>query len=186
MRFFRPELYVQGNSSDDDLVDEAEVALEQASADYNRHWAEITAQMPSAVVQFHDEQNLHDADVFAPAQFAGPGSPLGGDVLIVAQQINTLYAGFINTLALLSYATTEPPRVELPIRSPVFNPVQPIWLYDEFDVIRPGVFTHSILISDGRIVTIQFRDFRYYLANLLGQDVLKILGSVLPEQATSA
>jgi hypothetical protein len=185
MRFFRPELYVQGNSPDDDLVDEAEEALERASADYNRRWAEIKAQMPTSVVQFHDEQNLHDADVFAPAQFAGPGSPLGGDVLIVAQQINTLYAEFIDTLALLSYATTEAPQVEIPIRSPVFNPVQPIWLYDEFDVVSPGVFTHSILISDGRVVTIRFGDFRYHLANLLGKDVLRILASVLPEQTPS-
>lgn len=180
MKYFLPELYVQLNSADEVLADAAEEALDRASEQYNQRWAEIGPLLPPSVVRFYEEQNLHDADVFAPARFAGPSFPLGGDVVIVAQQINTLYADFINTLAFLSYTAPEEPRVELPVRSPVFKVVQPIWLYDEFDAIAPGLFTHSIFISDGRIVTIRFRDFHCHVAKLAGTDVLRILGSICP------
>ena len=45
--------------------------------------------------------------------------------------------------------------------------VQPIWLYDEIDLIEPGVFSHSILVSNGLVVTIHFREFHYHIAPLL-------------------
>jgi hypothetical protein len=182
MKYFLPELYVQLNSPDDDLADAAEEAIDRAGEQYNRRWAEIRSQFPPAAVRFAEEQNLHDADVFTPARFAGPDFPLGGDVVLVAQQVNTLYAEFINTLAFLCYTAVGEPRLEIPVRSPVFRAGQPIWLYDELDLVAPGVFTHRILLSDGRVVTINFRDFRYHIAGLLGTDVLKALGSVLPAQ----
>src|SRR4051794_9290437 len=105
MKYFLPKLHVQLNSPDVGLADAAEEALDRASEQYSQRWAEIRSQFPPAVVRFAEEQNLHDADVFAPARFTGPDRPLGGDVVLVAQQVNTLYADFINTLALLSYTT---------------------------------------------------------------------------------
>ena len=45
--------------------------------------------------------------------------------------------------------------------------MQPIWLYDEIDLVSPGVFSHSILVSNGLVVTIHFREFRYHIAPLL-------------------
>ncbi len=74
---------------------------------------------------------------------------------------------FVNTLAVLQYAVTAPPAIEQPVKSNVFSDVQPIWLYDEIDVVSPGVFSHSILVSNSLVVTIHFRDFRYLIAATL-------------------
>jgi hypothetical protein len=88
-------------------------------------------------------------------------------VTIIARQENTLIPEFVNTLAILQYAVTGPPTIETPVKSKVFSDVQPIWLYDEIDAVSPGVFSHSILVSNGLVVTIHFRDFRYLIAPLL-------------------
>jgi hypothetical protein len=73
-------------------------------------------------------------------------------LVIVAQHVNTLLPEFVNTLAILTYSVTAEPAVETAARSDAFHTVQPIWLYDEVDIVEPGVFTHEILISDGRVV----------------------------------
>ena len=86
---------------------------------------------------------------------------------IIAAQENTLIPEFLNTLAILQYTVTAPPVIERPVESEVFSYVQPIWLYDEIDLIEPGVFSHSILVSNGLVVTIHFREFHYHIAPLL-------------------
>ena len=53
------------------------------------------------------------------------------------------------------------------MQSPFFKDIQPIWRYDEIDVVSPGVFSHSILVSNGLVVTVHFREFRYDIAPLL-------------------
>ena len=87
--------------------------------------------------------------------------------MIIACQENTLIPEFKDTFAILQYTITAPPLFERPVQSKVFDEVQPIWLYDEVDVVSPGVFSHSILISSGLVVTIHFSDFRYFIAPLL-------------------
>lgn len=187
MKFFLPHLYVQLNSPDEALGDLAEEELELASERYSRHWDSIKPQLPANVVRFYEEQMLHDADVLTPARFTGATALWNqGDVILVAQQINTLNADYLNTLILLRYVVTEEPRVEVPVQSDVFDRSQPTWEYDEFDLAGTGVFTHSIFLSDGRVVTIHFREFHYYLANLIAPDVLKALGAVPPDKAASA
>jgi hypothetical protein len=163
MKFFTPELFVQGNSSDDDLVDQVEAAWEEALERYDQHYRTFEAQLPVGMQRFCKEQCLHDADVFAPAVMPGPGN----EVVIIAQQVNTLLPETLNTLAILRYTVTQEPTVEIPVVSNVFNDTQPIWLYDEVDVVGPGVFSHEILISNGRVVRVLFRDFRYEIARLV-------------------
>ena len=118
--------------------------------------------------KFHDEQCLHDADWCGLALLPTYTFPLNSSgVTIVARQANTLIPEFLNTLAILQYTVTAPPIIEKPVVSKAFSDVQPIWLYDEIDLIEPGVFSHSILVSNGLVVTIQFREFRYHIAPLL-------------------
>ncbi len=189
MKYFLPELYVQLNSPDEDLADAAEIAIDRAGEQYDQRWREIRPHLPPTVVQFYEEQNLHDADVFAPAKLSCSLPPCqAGDALLVAQQINTLYPEYKNTLTILHYVITEEPRVEIPVCSNVFNQVQPIWLYDEFDMVGPRAFTHSILISDGRVVTIPFRDFHYYIAKIIEPAVCQTTGvfnEVIPDAPAS-
>jgi hypothetical protein len=138
MRFFTPELYVRGNSADDDVVEQIE-EWEVAIRRYRRHFKKIEPHLPEALRRFADEQCLHDADVFAPALL--PGSPFWREAVIIAQQINTLFPEYVNTLAILTYTVTADPVVEVPLKSQVFHATQPIWLYDEIDLIGPGEYT---------------------------------------------
>jgi hypothetical protein len=175
MKFFPPELHVRFASADDAVALEAHEEWERQVKRYNRHYKKIEAQLPLKLRLFHTEQCLHDADVFAPALLPRNAPWNGQEVVIVAQQINTLFPEFVNTLAILQYTITAPPVVEVPVQSPVFKKVQPIWLHDEVDIVEPGVFSHEILISDGRVIKLLFSDFTYHIAPLC-----------LPAQAGSA
>jgi hypothetical protein len=166
MKFFTPELYVQGNSNDDDVVDWVEAEWERRIKRYKRHYKKIEAQLPPMLRRFNDEQCLHDADVFAPAVLPRNAPWNGQEVVIVAQQTNTLVPEYINTLAILQYTITAAPVIETPLESPVFKTGRPHWLYEEVDVVEPGVFSHEILTSDGRVIKLLFSDFTYHIAPL--------------------
>jgi hypothetical protein len=168
MKYFTAEMYVRFNEVPDDESDAAHEEWELAGRRYERRYKKIAPQLPEELRRFHDEQCLHDADVVGPALLSTHLYPWNSrDVTIVAQQINTLIPQFKNTLAILQYAVTEPPVVEQPLRSAVFSDVQPIWLYDEIDLVEPGVFSHEILISNGFVVKLRFREFHYHIARLL-------------------
>src|SRR5438270_1917164 len=158
MKFFTPELYAQGNAPDDDLVDQAEEEWERRLKRYRRHYKKIEEQLPPMLRRFHDEQSLHDANVFTPAVLAGSVPWKPPEVVIVAQQVNTLIPEFLNTLAILHYSITADPIVTVPLQAEAFHGSNPIWLYDEVDVVEPGVFSHEILVSDGRVIKLLFRD----------------------------
>ncbi len=168
MKYFTPELFVQGNSDDPDDVDFVEAAWENAIERYTQRFEAIKPQLPENLRRFEAEQCLHDADVLSPA-WNPPGSANGscGEVIFVAQQVNTLYPEFQNTLAILKYAAVAEPTVAIPVVSEVFKDVQPNWLYDEIDVVEPGVFSHEVLLSNGQVVKILFRDFEDQIAELV-------------------
>ncbi len=168
MKYFTPELYVRFNEASDDEAEAVFDEWEQAGRRFRRRYKKIESQLPEALRKFHDEQCLHDADWCGLAQLPTYTFPLNSPgVTIVARQVNTLVPEFLNTLAILQYTVTAPPVIEKPLASKDFSDVQPIWLYDEIDLIEPGVFSHAILVSNGLVVTIQFREFRYHIAPLL-------------------
>lgn len=186
MKFFTPELYVQFNSKNDDVALEAHEEWERCVKRYRRHYKKIEARLPPMFRRFHDEQCLHDADVFAPA-FLPRNAPWNGqEVVIVAQQINTLFVEYINTLAILQYTITTAPIIETPLASSVFHKGQPNWLYDEVDVVEAGVYSHEILISDGRVIKVQFSDFTYHIAPLCLPGQTTTLAEAKKRQMASA
>jgi hypothetical protein len=169
MKYFTPELYVRYNSPDEAVVAEAEEEWDRAGERYTGHLEAIRPDLPATVLAFCDEHCLHDADVFAPAllpRATAQGSPQ--EVCIVTQNVSTLVPEYLNTLILLHYTVTEEPTIDVPLESDVFGQVQPHWLYDEFDLVAPGVFSHEILISTGRVIKLRFRGFRYEVAKMLG------------------
>ena len=169
MKYFTPELYVLGNSPDEADWERQEEEWERQIKRYQRHYRKIKDQLPETVRRFHDDYCLHDADVFGPARFSnGPRSAKTDQVVMVVQNLNTLFAQHLNTLMVLRYAITAEPLVQVPVPSDVFHVGQPIWLYDEIDVVTPGEFVHEILVSDGRVIRIQFSDFRLEIAPLVG------------------
>src|ERR1700722_29409 len=145
MKYFTPELYVQGQSDDDDVTDYVEQEWERRIKRANRHYKKIESQLPEALRKFCAEQCLHDADWNGIARVPGCSFPRNGqEIMIIACQENTLIPEFLQTFAILQYTITSPPTFERPVQSKVFDRVQPIWLYDEVDVVSPGVFSHSI------------------------------------------
>src|SRR5262249_46625883 len=84
---------------------------------------------------------------------------------IVVQNENTLYAEHLGTLMFLRYSVTQEPTVEIPHPAKAFHEVQPIWLYDEIDLVQPGVFSHEILLSNGRVIRLVFQEFALRTAN---------------------
>jgi len=167
MKYFTPELYLQGQSLDDDVLDRTEEEWERRIKRYRRHYKKIEVRLPAALRRFHDEQCLHDAEWCGLARLPVHVFPSDSqEVTIIARQENTLIPEFLHTLAILHYTATAEPVVEKP-RDSAFQEIHPIWLYDEIDVVSPGVFSHSILVSNGLVVTIHFREFRYYIAPLL-------------------
>ncbi len=168
MKYFTPDMYARINAASDDEAEAAHDEWEQAGRRFRRRYKKIESQLPEFLRKFHDEQCLHDADWCGLALLPTYTFPLNSSgVTIVARQANTLIPEFLNTLAILQYTVTAPPIIEKPVVSKAFSDVQPIWLYDEIDLIEPGVFSHSILVSNGLVVTIQFREFRYHIAPLL-------------------
>jgi hypothetical protein len=164
MKYFTPELYIQGNSPDEDVVDRAVEEWERANKRYLRRYKKIKGLLPESFCKFHDECCLHDADVFGPAWLSMQTLPWGfRDLVIVAQNVNTLFAEHLNTLMFLQYALSAEPVIERPGPETFFHKGQAIWLYDEVDVLEPGVFLHEIFIRDGRVVKLRFRDFRYHI-----------------------
>ncbi len=167
MKYFTPELYVRGTSDDDDEVDRVEDEWEEVIKRYRRHYKSIEAKLPPELRKFHKEQCLHDAEVDGPAMvqpFSLPGCPRYA--MIAARQINTLIPEFLNTVAVLFYEVTEDPMIEKPVDARVFHGPQPYWLYEEEDIVEPGLFCQEILVSDGRVIKIQFRDFHYSIVPL--------------------
>ncbi len=175
MKYLRPELYVQFNSSDEGLAPKAQEAFDLADEQARQHWQRIQARLPPVVVQFGEEVLMHDALVFGPAWASGPDAEGAGEVVIVASMFGTLDPPHDDTLLFLHYRVPDEPHVEIPVPSGVFNRVQPHWIWDEFDLIESDLFAHSILISDGRVVTIRFREFRYSVTPLISPGVFKSL-----------
>jgi hypothetical protein len=186
MKYFTPELLLRFRSLDDEVADAADDEWEQAIRRYRRHFKKIRPHLPEAVRKFHDEYCLHDAAVFGPARLSVHTVPWGfQDVVIVAQNRNTLFPEHRNTLMFLQYAATEEPVVETPLPAEKFPQGQPHWLYDEIDVIEPGVYSHEILLSDGRVIQLRFRELRFHLAKVVAP-VAREAQEIVTEKAVPA
>jgi hypothetical protein len=187
MKYFTPELYVQGNSPDEDVADAAHEAWERAIKRYRRHYKKIEPLLPESVQRFHQQRCLHDADVLGPAELTVPSLPWSAkDIVLVVQNENTLIPEDLHTLMFLRYAVVEEPRVEIPLPSSAFHDGQPIWLYDELDVLAPGDYSHEILLSNGRVITLRFQEFSLHVAKLVAPYKALNLQNAQQGQAVSA
>jgi hypothetical protein len=168
MKYFTPELLVRFASEDDEVADRANDEWERAIKRYRRHYKKIEPHLPEPLRKFHADHCLHDADVFGPAKLSASSLPWNvPDVVIVAQNENTVRPEDPHALLFLRYVVTEEPVVEIPLRAAYFHEAQPIWLYDEIDLVKPGVYSHEILLSNGRVVRLKFREFQLHVAPLV-------------------
>ncbi len=151
LRFFTPELYVQFNSSDPELADRANDAWEAAVDAYQTHLRRLQKQLPRGAKEL-SKVSLHDAELL-DAQKPIEASKELGLITLVDRSANDE-----GQARLLLYALAGPVR-STKVRSWPFPAQNPHWLYDEFDQSSTGDgWVHRILLSDGRVVTVPFRD----------------------------
>lgn len=152
MKYFTPQLYVLLNSRDDSVIDRAEAKWSKAFERYKKRFERIASELPDELRHFCLETYSHDAEMVGLTKAARPSSRRRFAELVIRQG---------NKLATLTYTLTEKPHVEKPVDSPVFLVEQPRWLYDEVDLVKPGLYSHSILLSSGYVLAFLFTDFEY-------------------------
>jgi hypothetical protein len=140
MKYFTPELYLKINSPDLDVVEKAHAKWEEALERYGKHLSEIRSRMTPATRKLANSLSLHDAEVLL---FKYNGK------LAFAE----LRQG--DTHVFLVYLLAKNPLVKK-IRSWPFSSKAVRWLYDEFDADAKGAQQHEVLLSDGRIWTLNF------------------------------
>ena len=156
MKYFTPEHYVRGNSTNPDDLRGIEEAWERALRAYRRHWNRIRQAMPKAVQQFvAGNVCLHDANVLSMTR-------TGKKLVLVLEREQPPQDLVILTFTLAG--DLEIDTAALPVRGES-NVVA--WLYEEWDLDRRGQRWFEVLLSNGCSVKLPFRDFRYSIGEQL-------------------
>ena len=152
MKYFTPDLFVRLNSGDEGTARRAESEWEKMATRYRACFTRIAPELPEELRRFCSELNPHDAEIIGLAKRGAPS---------LRRRSAELFARQRNRLLILTYSLAEKPTMCMPLQSSVFYDEQPIWLYDEVSVVRPGVFSHEILISNGYVYKFVFKEFEY-------------------------
>jgi hypothetical protein len=159
MKFFTPELYLRYNSPDDSIADLADEEWERAIRGYKDHLVKYSSDMNDRVRELAENLCLHDAELLSIQEdVPNPLVPHLFPPFRVA--IISLRSGErITNLIYFLWSEIEQsrPEVDWP-----FSKLRTHWLYDELDVERhPSSYPkcrHTILWSDGRVLSIPFLD----------------------------
>lgn len=173
MKFFTPELYVRFNSAVTSVANRANTDWERAVAAYRKHRRSIRLKLPASVACLAHDTCLHDAEYLGFTKMTMPA--MTGDMALIAVRKD----GAVNFLV---YVFDGEPMVTRPLEADIFDVSQPHWLYDEIDIARAGVFQHDILLSDGRVLSVQFTAFDM----LPGSSTKLVAKPVRPRRAVPA
>ncbi len=149
MKYFTPELYVRGNSSDAGQVLGVEGEWEQALSRYERRWRKIRATFPEGVRRF-DESTvcLHDAEVLHLAREDQRF------VMVLQPEMPA------QSLVILTFTLTNDPVIVTDALPEAVRTQRRLWLYEEFDLDRRNQFHFEVLLSNGWIIQLCFQDFQ--------------------------
>ncbi len=150
MKYFTPELYVAFNSDDPSVADQADADWERATADYHQHLHKIGSRLPDKTRELAESTCLHDAVYLGYLKTPVPKTSAELAVVAVEQADDVL---------LLIYVLAEEPSFSAPHRADVFSDIAVHWLYDEVDATDRGVYSHDILLSNGRTLSVNFVAF---------------------------
>ena len=150
MKYFTPQLLGRVRSANEAVAAKALVDWDQAITRSQRRWQKIKTAVPKNVRRFEaDTVCLHAAQVLS----MGRRSEL---FVLVAE--------------------TEPPRQELVIltffldKEPLIEQADLVdrsttgfvmWLYEEWDLDRRGNCRFDLLLSNGWVLKLRYRDFQY-------------------------
>lgn len=150
MRYFTPELYRRYNSSNDATANRADEEWEAAIESYGEYLNSIRERLPKRVAWLA-EMNLHDAELLDVGRRGELPTLMSVAVLPLRSD---------DRITILLYRQTQEPSVVVSPTSWPFSKEPLHWLYDEIALVcdAPLTFQHSILVSDGRVLQIQFND----------------------------
>lgn len=150
MNYFTPELYVRGQSRDDEALDETERLWDEACQRYSAYLDGVRRDLPPGLRKIDDSYYLHDATVLGMAR--------QGNAFIVTLQLDTPPQSLLTfTFDLLQ----EPVIRAGALPSQYCSRGELVdWLYDEWEKIEgaPPTWAMSILLHNGWEVTLHFRD----------------------------
>jgi hypothetical protein len=159
MRFFTPELFVALNSQQEDVVDEAMEKWDAARNGYRKHFARLEMKLPRSFVQLCRTVPLHDSQierlgdpVWTIVQTDDEGQQ--SRAIISVRREHTEFD-------LVYLDIVRPTEWSKPVESHVFSDEHVLWLYDEVGRTKNGAFTHEILFSNGTVVLLTFRGFKF-------------------------
>jgi hypothetical protein len=148
MKYFTPDRIVQGQSTDDAVLNRHEEEWDRVCDDYEAYLATVRPHFPPGLRSLIDGYYLHDATIQGMGQ--------QGRVFVVVLQLDTPP----RSLLTLQYQLIEDPVV---IRDALPAQVRSKgdrveWLYDELGAETPPTWTHSILLNNGWEVRLHFSD----------------------------
>lgn len=169
MKYFTPQLYAESNDLDDSRVMAAMKKWDVGLARYRAHLKRIERHLPPSLREFMSSICLHDAEVIGPVVTRHPMVPGHHEVVFVTCNQMPIDGSPKGQVVFLRYLVVNQPIQDRPLDAKVFatHPHPVLWLYEELDVIKPGLFLQEILLSDGRVVRIEFKDFSYHVATPL-------------------
>jgi hypothetical protein len=149
-----PELVNRGNSPNPEEVHGIEDEWERVLQRSERRWRRIKAAFPESVCRFDEDYIcLHDADVLRMGR------------------TRDTFVFFLETEppackpVVLTFTLDGEPVIETGTLTHARQGIPFHWLYEEWDVDRRQRLMFEVLLSNGWVVKLPFRDFHYLIAD---------------------
>jgi hypothetical protein len=159
MKFFTRERYLALQNKDEAASAAADAAWEEAVERYEAHVQSLRPELTQSAGRLLDEFYLHDARVLSIGE--------QGDRFTITLQLDVPP----HDLLTITYLLAGRPELDKQFR-PGFpwspEAASPLWLYDELDRLESGPqasLAHSILFSNGWVLTLPFRDVQLTTAS---------------------
>lgn len=142
MKYFTPQLFRRGNSSNAAVANAAEAAWESATQRYRDYLTSISSGLTPEVKRLATGICLHDGSI---VRFTDSSVTVRLDQVVYSIEFEldqlahqTLHGSILNGYP--------------------FSSEHPHWLYDELRLIKPGVYLFEVLLSTGQILRYRFQD----------------------------
>lgn len=142
MKYFTPELYRLGNTPSSSIYDDFDLIWDQKIREYHKYLRTIKSQTPSEVFRLASKICLG-----------------GGEIVGTTRSSITVWLDEV--LYLIEFEldkSTSRLRHRPALPGHPFDSSGHCWLYEELEMLVPGVFQIEILLSDGRILRFRFKN----------------------------
>jgi hypothetical protein len=176
MKYFTPELLNRFRSDDENVSARAHDEWEKSLQRYERREARIKTTLPEGVRRFLDEQVcLHDARLLNMGKH--------GDTFVMVLEKEPPS----RDLVILRFTLDAEMQIaDTPLKGKSGSDFM-TWMYEEWDIDRRQRCSFAVLLSNGWIVKLRFRDFQHLIVQQVmpGSNGLAapLLSTVVPRSA---